>query len=197
MILGLTGGICTGKSVATAVLRDLGVRVIDADEISRHLTAYDSSILEQIRAAFGAECFHPAGALNKKYLADVVFNSAEQRVRLEDILHPPIIALVDENIAFAERLSQNLVFAAPLLIEAGLQDKVDHLWVISCRAELQAQRLCQRLGISEAEAKLWISAQMPLKQKEMHADTVLLNDGTINEFQNLVEQEWNKLVANT
>lgn len=197
MILGLTGGICTGKSVATAVIKRLGIRVIDADEISRYLTAYDPLTLERIRAELGAECFHAGGALDRQKLGDIVFSDSELKARLEGILHPPIMAVVDTNIALVRKLSQHAVFVAPLLIEAGVQDRVDQLWVISCSPDKQVERLCQRLGIGAAEALKWINAQMPLDQKESHADNVLVNDGTIDEFQRLVEQEWKQLVANT
>jgi dephospho-CoA kinase len=139
--------------------------------------------------------FYSEGALNRSQLAQVVFISSKDREKLESILHPPITAVITANVAAARQHSQNLVIAAPLLIEAGLQDMVEHLWVVSCSSALQLKRLCQRGGLDEAEARKWIDAQMPLQQKEQRADTVLVNNGTIHDFQQLVEQEWNRLVA--
>lgn len=195
MILGLTGGICTGKSTATQVLRSLGVRVVDGDEISHYLSAYDPLIISQIHAAFGKEVFHPAGALKRGALADIVFGNAQRRQLLESILHPPILQVVDANIEYARSQGLPLVISAPLLIEAGLQEMVDQLWVVSSTRDRQLKRLFERSGIKAETAEKWIAAQMPLERKEQLADRVLPNNGTIAEFRQLVEREWGQLVA--
>jgi dephospho-CoA kinase len=182
MILGITGGICTGKSVATDVIRSLGVRVVDCDEISHYLSGYDPAILQQIAAALGDEVFQAGGALNRRAVAEIILADPRQRQRLEAILHPPIAQVVDANIAYARGARQHLAISAPLLIEAGLQDRVDHLWVISSS------------GVDAETGEKWIAAQMPLEQKEQHADTVLANNGTLDEFRQLVKQEWHQLV---
>jgi len=194
MILGITGGICTGKSVATDVIRAFGVRVIDCDEISHYLSGYVPEIIQQIRAALGSGVFQPAGALNRRAVADVILGDPRQRQRLEAILHPPIGRMVDANVAFARGASQDLVVSAPLLIEAGLQNRVDHLWVISSTHAHQLERLSARSGIDTTTAEKWIAAQMPMEQKEKLADTVLTNNGTLAEFRQLVAKEWCQLV---
>jgi dephospho-CoA kinase len=194
MILGITGGICTGKSVATDVIRSLGVRVVDCDEISHYLSGYDPAILQQIAAALGDEVFQAGGALNRRAVAEIILADPRQRQRLEAILHPPIAQVVDANIAYARGARQHLAISAPLLIEAGLQDRVDHLWVISSTRTRQLERLHDRSGVDAETGEKWIAAQMPLEQKEQHADTVLANNGTLDEFRQLVKQEWHQLV---
>jgi dephospho-CoA kinase len=194
MILGITGGICTGKSVATDVIRSLGVRVVDCDEVSHYISGYDPAILQQIAAALGDAVFQAGGALNRRAVADIILADPRQRQRLEAILHPPIARVVDANIAYARGARQHLVISAPLLIEAGLEDRVDHLWVISSTRARQLKRLHDRSGVDAATGEKWIAAQMPLEQKEQHADTVLANNGTLDEFRQLVKQEWHQLV---
>lgn len=195
MILGLTGGICTGKSVATQVLRALGARVVDCDEISHYLSEYDPAIWDQIHAAFGTEVFTHLGALNRRRLGEVVFGEAGRRLALEAILHPPIIAVVQANIEHARALNQHLVVAVPLLFEAGMQDLLDQVWVVSASRDRQLARLRERSGMQAEAAEKWIEAQMPLERKEQLSDRVLYNNGTIAEFKQLVEQEWQLVVA--
>jgi len=195
MILGLTGGICTGKSVASDVLRTLGARVVDCDEVSHYLAEYDPEILEQIRSTFGPEVFYELGALNRHQLGEVVFRNAKRRQELEEILHPPIIAVVEANIGYARARRQHLVVVVPLLFEAGMQERFDRVWVISASRDRQLERMQARSGIAQQAAEQWLAAQMPLERKEQLADRVLYNNGTIAEFKQLVEQEWQELVA--
>jgi len=194
MILGITGGICSGKSTAADVIARLGYRVIDADEISRYLTVYDPRVLLEIHQEFGDQAFHQGGALDRPALAEIVFNDRDRRRQLEQILHPRVLSITQQNIDAARKQHQSLAVVAALMIEAEAQDTVDHLWVVSCGAEQQVSRLVERTGGSEQEAQRWIDAQMPLDEKKKHADNVLVNDGTIEEFKALVERKWNALV---
>ncbi|MBN2082465.1 dephospho-CoA kinase [bacterium] len=194
MILGITGGICSGKSTAADVIARLGYRVIDADEISRFITSYHPQVLSEIHQAFGREAFYLGGALNRGALAALVFADEARRKDLEKILHPPILELTQVNIDAARLNGQHLVVVAPLMIEAGAHQSVDRLWVIACSNEQQVRRLVQRTGDTAEAAQRWIDAQMPLDEKKSYADTVLSNDGTIEEFKALVAREWNTLV---
>jgi len=195
MILGITGGISTGKSTAAAVIARKGIRVIDCDEISNFLTSYETSVLNAIYEHFGPKVFHEKGALNKAALAREVFTNEAEKSVLERILHPPIKAWVRANIEVAEEMSIPLVVVAPLLVEAGMTTDVDVLWVISCSDDKQMERLCKRSGLSESEARTWVAAQMSVAEKEKYADTVLNNDGTIEELKLKVEQAWDELVG--
>jgi dephospho-CoA kinase len=195
MILGITGGISTGKSTAADVVAQSGVRVIDCDEISRYLTSYDSRILTAIYEHFGTRVFQPFGQLKRPDLASIVFNDERERRALERILHPTIKAIVQENIETALDHSEPLVVVAPLLIEAGMAGQMDRLWVIACSPENQLIRLCRRSGIDPDEGRKRIAAQMSIDEKEKYADTVIRNDGTLEEFQAAVAREWAALVA--
>lgn len=190
MIVGITGGISTGKSTAAAVIARQGVKVVDCDEIAHFLTTYETSIITAIHEHFGDQVFHPLGALNRVALGDIVFSNDLERKALERILHPPIKAWVRANIELAEEREQPLVVVAPLLIEAGMTTDVDQLWVVSCSAENQLRRLCARAGISEQKARTWIDAQMSLTEKEKYADLVLTNDAAIDDFTANVGTAW-------
>lgn len=195
MILGITGGISTGKSTAADVIGKKGVRVIDCDEISNFLTSYETSVINAVYEHFGPAVFHEKGALNKAALAKVVFTDESERAVLERILHPPIKAWVRANIEVASEMGFPIVVVAPLLVEAGMTTDVDALWVISCSDDHQLQRLCNRSGLSESEARTWVNAQMSLSEKAKYADTVIRNDGTIDELKLEVEKAWDELVS--
>ncbi len=193
MIVGITGGISTGKSTAAGVIAQQGVKVVDCDEISHFLTTYETSIITAIREHFGEDVFFEHGALNRAALADVVFNDEIERKALERILHPPIKAWVRANVELAEEQEKPLVVVAPLLIEAGMTTDVDVLWVVTCSAENQLKRLCKRAGIVEEKARTWIEAQMSLTEKAKYADHVISNDGSIEEFTTEVGAAWDAL----
>jgi dephospho-CoA kinase len=195
MILGITGGISTGKTTAADVVARSGVRVIDCDEISHYLTGYDPTILSAIYEHFGSRVFQRYGQLRRAELSTIIFTDEKEKQALERILHPPIKAVVQANIETALDHDEPLVVVAPLLIEAGMTGQVDRLWVVACTAERQLERLCRRSGIDAERARQWIAAQMPLEEKEKYADTVIRSDGSLEEFQATVAREWDALVA--
>jgi dephospho-CoA kinase len=193
LIIGLTGGICSGKSTVSAEIAALGVRVVDCDEISHYLTAYDPKTLNAIAQRFGRGVFHQNGALDRGSLAQVVFASEDERRTLEQILHPPIVEVLKCNIDWARQAGKPLLVVVPLLIEAGLQSLVDRVWVVVCSRSNQLNRLMERGGKPSAEAEKWIDAQMALEEKKKLADTVIDNDGTIDELKDAVRQKWQAL----
>ena len=195
MILGLTGGICTGKTEAALVLARLGIRIVDADEISRFLTSYEPGVLQAIRVHFGTAVFHPMGGLNRAALAAVIFSDPGERQALEAILHPPILAIQRENMEYARTVGFPLVVAAPLLFEAEVAGEMDRVWVISASEEKQLERLRDRTGISEEEARKRISAQMSLKLKEQRANRVIYNNGSLDELAREITRAWEAFVA--
>jgi dephospho-CoA kinase len=195
MILGITGGISTGKSTAADVIAKSGVRIIDCDEISRYLTNYDATILTALFEHFGSRVFHRFGQLRRAELANIVFDDDHERQVLERILHPSIKATVLANIETAIDHDEPIVIVAPLLIEAGMAGMMDRLWVVTCSSDNQIKRLCQRAGITPEQALKWTNAQMSLEEKEKYADTVIRNDGAIDEFRAKVALEWDALVA--
>jgi dephospho-CoA kinase len=195
MILGVTGGIGTGKTTAAQVLARNGVRVIDCDEIARYLTVYDPTVLDAIAAHFGTKVFFAGGALNRAALAEVVFQDGLERHALEQVLHPPIMAVVRSSCAAARAAGYPAVVVAPLLIEAGMAGDVDRVWVVSCSEQVQIERLLKYRGISETEARQRIGAQMKLAEKEQYADLVIRNDNSVEEFEAAVQRAWEAFVA--
>lgn len=196
MILGLTGGLATGKSAAADELVRLGVRVLDADAIAHFISSYDPTTLFALRARFGEAVFTRYGALNRAVLADLAFTSSVHRSDLELILHPQITGIIAANVKAARYSGQHLVLMIPLLFEGGLNQLCDKTWVVSCTEDVQLGRLQQLRGIDEVQARLRIGAQMPLVQKETLADLVIDNNGTLEELSARVRNAWEGWVRN-
>lgn len=194
-VIGLTGGIATGKSTVAGFLEERGAVVIDADVLSREAARPGRPVLERIAAAFGKEVLLPDGTLDRKRLGDIVFASPEKRRRLEEIMHPEIRRLADERINRLAGEGHALVFyMAPLLIEAGALDRVDEVWVVTVRPEIQLERLMRRNNIGRAEAERIISSQMPLAEKERYGKLLIDNSGTPEETRRLLAKIWEREV---
>lgn len=192
-VIGLTGGIATGKSNVAGFLVERGAVVIDADELSRLAVRPGSQALDRIVAAFGPEVLLPDGSLDRNRVRVLVFGDGEKRRQIEQILHPEISRLADERISAAAEEGRRLVFyMAPLLIEAGAADRVDEIWVVSVRPEIQLERLMARDGIGRDEAQRIIDSQMPLAEKERHGRIVIDNSGTLEETRRLVNEIWDR-----
>lgn len=206
--IGLTGGIGSGKSTVSAYLREKGIKIIDADELSRQMTAKDGPALPAIREAFGSEFFSSQGELDRKALGAVVFADASKRQKLEKIVTKAVIERSKELLAEAEsgcRAAQvdcgygdeesrgegassdqnygNMVILdAPLLFECGLQDYMDENWLVAADEDLVVARVMQRDGLSEELARDRINSQMPLEEKKKIADKVIANDAGLDEL---------------
>ncbi len=196
MILGLTGGLATGKSSAADELVRLGARVLDADVIAHFISNYDPTTLYALRSRFGEAVFTRYGALNRQVLADLAFTSSFNRQELELILHPQITAIIAANVKAARYSRQHLVLMVPLLFEGGLNQLCDKVWVVSSSESVQLERLSRLRGIDEVQARLRIGAQMPLGQKESQADLVIHNNGTLEELYARVRNVWEGWVKN-
>ena len=178
MKIGLTGSIACGKSTVSSMLREAGCPVVDADAVSRALTAPGGEALPALREAFGDGIFD-ADALNRRALGGLVFSDAAQRARLNAILHPLIIEKTCEEVE-AHDAPDRLSFAdVPLLYECHMEGHFDRVWVVSAPRSAQLARLAQRDGLSESEAARRIDAQMPLEEKCARADAVIRTDGSL------------------
>jgi len=192
-VVGLTGGIATGKSSVARFLMEKGAVVIDADELSRVAVSPGSPALKRIVAEFGADMLLPDGNLDRRRMRSAVFGHDEKRRLLEQIIHPEIKRLAEEGIAAAAAAGQRIVFyMAPLLIEAGVTGRVDEIWVVTARPEIQLQRVMERDGISSTEAQKIIDSQMPLAEKERYGRVVIDNSGTPEETRKLVDAIWER-----
>ena len=195
-VIGLTGGVATGKSTVARFFQEHGSVVIDADEISREAVIPGSRALESIAVEFGTEMLLPDGSLNRKRLGTVIFADADKRRQLEHIIHPEIRRLSEELIDRAREAGQKLVFyMAPLLIEAGATDRVNEIWVVTTSPEIQLERLMARDGISRAEAQCIIASQMPLAEKERFGRIIIDNSGTLEQTLSLLSAIWEKEIG--
>ncbi len=181
-VIGITGGIASGKTNLTDALLEAGENVIDADVISRRLTADGGEALPAVRAAFGDGVFHGA-SLDRKALGRIVFASGEKREQLESILHP----MIKRAILKAVQQAKGVVFlSAPLLYECGLESICDRVWCAYIPREEQLRRLMARDSLSMEEAALRLESQMPPEEKAKRADLVIPTDGTIEESRALI-----------
>ncbi len=187
-IVGLTGGIGSGKSTVSNLFRELGVTVIDADVIAREVVAPNSDGLAEIAKAFGEDVIGSDGALDRGRLGELVFKDPDARRQLEAITHPRIgAAMLERAAAAGADGSAWVIYDAALLVENGLHEAFHKLIVVSLDQEKQVERVMQRDGLSRAEVQQRIDAQMPLEEKVAVADFVIDNGGNIENTREQVE----------
>jgi len=192
-VIGLTGGIATGKSSVARFFTERGIPVIDADQLARDAVLPGSPALDLIVSLFGREMLTHDGLLDRKRLGALIFSDHEKRRQLENILHPEIRRRAEERISQAAEVGhQRLIYMAPLLIEAGATDRVDTVWVVTVRPEIQLERLMRRDGISREQAGQLINSQMPLSEKERCGSVVIDNSGTEAQTRMVLETVWAK-----
>lgn len=190
-VIGLTGGIATGKSAVSQILLNLGVPVIDADQLARQVVEPGQPALQEIVTHFGPQILKEDGSLDRQGMADIIFTNAEARKLLENITHPRIMQEVWKKIAHYRSLGQKLVvFDAPLLIEANLHNKVDEVWLVTCSKETQVERLMNKAQYDEEKAVRQIETQMPLAQKRKYADIIIENTGSLSDLEQKVVALW-------
>lgn len=194
-IIGLTGGIASGKSTASAILKALGARIIDADQIAREVVAPGSEALDEIVKAFGTELISDAGTLKRSELAQIVFNDPIALKRLNAITHPRIIAEIEARIKVYSDSDMPIVVDAALLIELNLGNMVDETWLLCVRPEIQIDRLIKREGMSCEDAVKIIGAQLPLEEKMKAADVCIDNNGSQEALRASIEKLWNAQVS--
>jgi dephospho-CoA kinase len=177
MIIGLTGGIATGKSESAKHLKKMGAYIIDADEISHQLTAKRMPALGELVKYFGGGILRKDGVLNRKKLAEIIFSDPESKLRVEKILHAYIISRINE-LAAKKYKKYNIIIDAPLLFEVGLDRICDAIVVIWAPYDIQAKRLAARDKLSAEQVKKRINSQMPIEKKAKLADYVVDNTGS-------------------
>jgi len=175
-LVGLTGGIATGKSTFAAALRALGVPVLDADQLARQVVAPGTPALAEIARAFGPATLAADGALDRKALGALVFADPEARRRLEAITHPAIRAAMQAETARLAAAGHDLAFYdAALLFEVGLDRAMSLVVVVDAPPEVQVARIMARDGLTRAEAQARLAAQLPVAEKAARADVVVDN----------------------
>lgn len=179
-VIGLTGGIASGKSTVSRELRGLGVGVVDADVLSREVVAPGSEGLAELVAAFGDGVLDASGGLDRAAMGQRVFGDEAARATLVGITHPRIARLSMERLAaLAETGAPYLVYEAPLLVESGGHLGMDAVVVVAANPATQMARVASRDGLGAAAAQARIDAQLPLKDKLAVADYVIENDGSL------------------
>lgn len=182
MIIGLTGSIASGKSTVSNMLKELGLPIVDADQVARQVVEPGTETLKEIAEAFGEDILTEKGELNRPKLGAIVFNDEEKRKMLNNIIHPAIrremLRQRDELVANGEK---TVIMDIPLLFESKLQHFVDKIIVVTVTEDVQLNRLMERNQFSEEEAMSRIRSQLPLSVKEKGADAVINNNGSLEE----------------
>jgi dephospho-CoA kinase len=195
-IVGLTGGIASGKSTVSAMLRELGAHVIDADQVARDVVAPGTPALAEIQARFGPAVLHEDGALDRKKLGAIVFADPDARRALERITHPRIAAATQQEIArLAAAGVDPVIYDAALIVENRLYTWMQGLIVVSVPPEMQVARLMIRDDIDEPAAQARIAAQLSLAEKVAVATHVIDNSGTRADTEAQVRALWERLQA--
>ncbi|HWJ02496.1 MAG TPA: dephospho-CoA kinase [Verrucomicrobiae bacterium] len=195
-VVGLTGGIASGKSTVSGILRKLGAAIIDADLIVKELQAPHTKVWQEIVAAFGREILAPDGNLDRKALGDLIFNNSQARDLLNKIVHPRVLERSNKSIMelAADGRTKACVLDVPLLIESGMTAMVDEVWLVCVPEEIQLERLMLRNNLSQAEARARLDSQMPLRDKLPFARKVIDNSGTVEQTRCIVTQAWRELL---
>ena len=195
-IIGLTGGIASGKSTVATELRKQNVPVFDADEVSRNAVAKGSKGLALVAEAFGADYLTSDGEMDRAKISQLVFSDKEALKTLEGILHKIVWDEAEAFLAEArEQKAKLAVLDVPLLIETKWHERVDLVWLVAVSKEQQIKRAMIRSGMTEEEVKARIAAQMSLEDKKKFADVVLDNSGSLEETLEQVHKELAKLLG--
>lgn len=195
-LIGLTGGIATGKSTVAALLSERGATVIDADALARDVVAPGQPALDEIRARFGDGVIAADGSLNRPSVAGIVFNDVTARRDLERITHPRVRELMQRRIAGALAADATLVVAdVPLLFETNSERLYEGVMLVYAPPEVQTARLMARGGLDEHAAGARVAAQMPIDAKRERATWVIDNSGSLVDTEQQVSRWWDALVA--
>lgn len=191
MVIGLTGGIASGKSTISEMLRELGAAVIDADLVSRDVVSQGSNAYNRIIESFGEDILLSDGEINRKKLGNIVFSDEEKLKLLNEITHPEIIENVNATIeALRKQQKKVVVVDAAILIEMGLNKHVDCVWLVLANRETQLKRVMERDKLSNEDAWNRINAQMSNEERLKYADAIIDTTLPVGEVRNRVKELW-------
>lgn len=200
IVIGLTGNIGSGKSTVARRLKDLGAKIIDADQVAREVVLPGTPGLQEIVDCFGSGVLDSAGKLDRKKMGSIVFADPRAREKLNKITHPKIKDGIKREIDILKKESQKgsrprvLVIDAPLLIEVGLEHNADEVWVVKVDQDQQIERLAKRDGMTAKEALRRIAAQLPQEDKIKLATRVIDNSGGENETIKQIDNHWDDMM---
>ncbi|HDG2793264.1 TPA: dephospho-CoA kinase [Staphylococcus aureus] len=187
-VIGLTGGIASGKSTVSELLSVFGFKVVDADKAAREAVKKGSKGLAQVREVFGDEAIDENGEMNRRYMGDLVFNHPEKRLELNAIIHPIVRDIMEEEKQEYLKQGYNVIMDIPLLFENELENTVDEVWVVYTSESIQMDRLMQRNNLSLEDAKARVYSQISIDKKSRMADHVIDNLGDKLELKQNLER---------
>ncbi|EME2737751.1 TPA: dephospho-CoA kinase [Staphylococcus aureus] len=187
-VIGLTGGIASGKSTVSELLSVFGFKVVDADKAAREAVKKGSKGLAQVREVFGDEAIDENGEMNRHYMGDLVFNHPEKRLELNAIIHPIVRDIMEEEKQEYLKQGYNVIMDIPLLFENELENTVDEVWVVYTSESIQMDRLMQRNNLSLEDAKARVYSQISIDKKSRMADHVIDNLGDKLELKQNLER---------
>ncbi|HEE9174226.1 dephospho-CoA kinase [Staphylococcus aureus] len=187
-VIGLTGGIASGKSTVSELLSVFGFKVVDADKAAREAVKKGSKGLAQVREVFGDEAIDENGEMNRRYMGDLVFNHPEKRLELNAIIHPIVRDIMEEEKQEYLKQGYNVIMDIPLLFENELENTVDEVWVVYTSESIQMDRLMQRNILSLEDAKARVYSQISIDKKSRMADHVIDNLGDKLELKQNLER---------
>ncbi|MCR3923457.1 MAG: dephospho-CoA kinase [Firmicutes bacterium] len=191
LVIGLTGGIATGKSTVATLFEKRGVHRIDTDQLARSVVEPGQIAWDAIVQYFGNDILQENGQLNRKKLGKLIFADAKKRRVLENIIHPAIQALMNRQINEARRQGVCItLIEVPLLYETNFHNDVDRVIVVTATEEKQVARLLQRDGLAGEQARQRMASQLPLAEKVARADYVIDNNGTLEQTEQQVDAVW-------
>jgi dephospho-CoA kinase len=196
IVIGLTGGIASGKSVVSQMLAERGALVIDADKVGHEAYRRGSGCYDAVVAAFGADVVGADGEIDRKALGAKAFGAPEQRKRLEGIVWPWMRETMDRRLAaIRAEGTPVVVLEAAVLIEADWTPITDQVWVVTVAPEIARKRLMERNGFTPEQADTRIAAQLTNAERARRAHVIIDNSGTLDELKQRVAAEWEKLNA--
>jgi dephospho-CoA kinase len=193
-VIGVTGGIGSGKSTVTRLLAELGALVIDADKVGHEVFKPGTDAWRDVVATFGKQVLTPAGEIDRKKLGEIVFNNPASLSRLNQIMHPRMSKLVVARIEEYRRQGVDVVvLEAPLLIEAGWVSLVDEVWVTVVSEPVAVERLRKTRGLAKRQSLARIQSQLTVEERIKHANVVINNDGDLDALRARVRELWARL----
>ena len=195
MVIGLTGGIGAGKSAVSDMLRDLGAGIVCADEVVRNIYKKGEIGYNAVVWEFGEGILTENGEIDRKKLGELVFSNENELKRLNACLNQPITVAVLAELDNAAKETDMVILDAPLLIEYGLEDYVDEVWLVTCPADTRIERIIERDGLTKKQAQERINSQISEEDKKIHADHIIDNSGSIIKLRETVIRLYKAITA--
>ena len=195
-VIGLTGGIGSGKSTVSRFLAELGAVIIDADKVGHEALKPDTELWREVVAAFGRQILTPSGDIDREKLGEIVFSNPDSLARLNRIMHPCLYNIVKAQLEEYRRQGIGVVvLEVPLLIEAGWTSLVDEVWVTVASKATVLKRLEKQVRLSKSKSLARIRSQLSSAERTRHANVIIDTDGEFDELRANVEKLWDKRVS--